>query len=661
MDLFRIGGAGLVTALGCPLWFEASVYPRLDDFRKLSVSNLTDHRVEGSFNPIGLTLGVDVEPADNGCRYTVTATKTVRDDLCAILKARLAMTGDNIKWSYGITPAKQDLGANRHGSDDLLPLIAATDGWHGTAMYLPPDLPVMYKVGFDGGPYVQWEVALSDATHKFPGMTRMQLYIVSVAADRCYRAALADYYGRFPAHFVRRINRNGPWWFSGVVKREDFADYYVFSEVADDPGPKPVGEDGNEAIIATATSERARGMMEFRYVNPGQCELMFLEQFPERIEIDDRNPDANLHFESNPEQGHNILSAAAIDRVLAEHPVAGPRLPLDAHSDTTINEIIRNSGIYHETGVYETWCRVTPWAGNSITFPINADPELPAAPGRSNAGQRIERFVEEYVKHYPVFSGLYIDSIFGFGRFLNYRREHFACADAPLTFDEAGRACLPNQWGMLKLLQRLRAGCDKSGHFLFGNARWALRCGFFIQTLCDLRGVETGLAAWSSEELAYYRCQCHQKQVLSLLSSSEPVTPQQLEAYLKVCLIYKVYPAPCWPEMPVTDRPAVEGVYVKYLQLLQKLEAAGDWQILSDFRCANHAVICEQYGPARGGMLVLLNPSSEKQLVRVLSRTGSGGPAGVINLMNQAAYDWRGGGLDLPLQAGELMLLRLAT
>ena len=63
------------------------------------------------------------------------------------------------------------------------------------------------------------------------------------------------------------------------------------------------------------------------------------------------------------------------------------------------------------------------------------------------------------------FVSIHWDRLGGWSNFLNYRRNHFAYADHPLTFDQAGRICIYTQFSNYELFDAYRLLLQQGGLF----------------------------------------------------------------------------------------------------------------------------------------------------------------------------------------------------
>jgi hypothetical protein len=101
-----------------------------------------------------------------------------------------------------------------------------------------------------------------------------------------------------------------------------------------------------------------------------------------------------------------------------------------------------------------------------VDFPHNCDPDLfadktPHAPVYADMYLR----KADDLRKVGNFLGIHWDRLGGWSNFLNYRREHFAYVDHPLTFDQQGRPCIQTQFSNYELFDAYRLLLQKGGLF----------------------------------------------------------------------------------------------------------------------------------------------------------------------------------------------------
>ena len=229
----------------------------------------------------------------------------------------------------------------------------------------------------------------------------------------------------------------------------------------------------------------------------------------------------------------------------------------------------------------------------------------------------------------PVLDGTYIDSFEMAAATLNYRREHFANATIPLTFDGDGRACQLGVFNTVEFAREVARRMWQGGRMMFANStpnRFPWGAAWL-----DVMGTETNWAPAgaytpnSDAVMNYRRAICYQRPYLLLLNTVyDDFKPEWVELYFKRCTAYGIFPgffshnaadAPYWtrPNLYNRDRP----LFRKYIPLIQALSAAG-WEPVTHARSGNPSVYVERFGKPGGPMfLTVFNDSHEPQGAQV--------------------------------------------
>lgn len=221
----------------------------------------------------------------------------------------------------------------------------------------------------------------------------------------------------------------------------------------------------------------------------------------------------------------------------------------------------------------------------------------------------------------PELDGAYIDSIEGWSDIPNFRREHFAAADVPLTFDtETKRPLILNVFSIYEGVGALADEMHKRGKLIMANAalwRWPWWAHYL-----DAMGTETN---WLVEGeyrpddhavFAYRRALSYQKPYLLLQNTDyDRFGPELVERYMQRCLFYGCFPGffshdaatdpyfgnPRWYNR---DR----HLLAKYVPLIQRIHKAG-WEPVTHARVlraspvsAGLAGLGRTSTPRRGGI-----------------------------------------------------------
>lgn len=225
--------------------------------------------------------------------------------------------------------------------------------------------------------------------------------------------------------------------------------------------------------------------------------------------------------------------------------------------------------------------------------------------------------------------GTYIDSYEMAATEQNYRREHWAYVDLPITFSQTTRElCSLGVFHTYEFERELAERMHSRGKLVFANA--VLNNFAFPAHLLDVLGIETDWAPGgnytpnSDEIINFRRALCYQKPYVLLLNTDyQAFKPEWVERYFKRCAFYAVFPSffshnaaddPYWQNETLynRDRP----LFRKYIPVIRDLSAAG-WQPITHARVSsrNGKVYVERYGsdPKAGIYFTLFNDSMSEQ------------------------------------------------
>ena len=208
----------------------------------------------------------------------------------------------------------------------------------------------------------------------------------------------------------------------------------------------------------------------------------------------------------------------------------------------------------------------------------------------------------------PGLDGTYIDSFEMAATTQNYRREHWAVVEEPLTFSfPEHRVCSLVAWHTYEFARELSRRMHDQGRLLMANA--VLSTFGFPAHMLDVMGTETDwgpgatYAPNSDETMNYRRALCYQKPYLLLLNTNySTFRPEWVDRYFQRCLFYGIFPSffshnaaddPYWqnPALYNRDRPLFE----RTIPVIQALAAAG-WEPVPLARSDNPEVWVERYG-----------------------------------------------------------------
>ena len=230
--------------------------------------------------------------------------------------------------------------------------------------------------------------------------------------------------------------------------------------------------------------------------------------------------------------------------------------------------------------------------------------------------------------------GTYIDSYEMAASAQNYRREHWASVDVPLTFDlNSRKVCSLGIFHTYEFAKELEQRMHGQGKLTFANA--ALINHAHPAHLLDVMGIETNWASGGEYApnpdsiMNYRRALCYQKPYCLLLNTDyDAFKPEWVELYFKRCAFYAIFPSffshnaaddPYWQNGTLynRDRP----LFRKYIPLIKELAGAG-WEPVTHARVESEgdSVWVERYGsgPEAGLFLTLFNDSDEEREYKLI-------------------------------------------
>ncbi len=343
---------------------------------------------------------------------------------------------------------------------------------------------------------------------------------------------------------------------------------------------------------------------------------------------------------------------------------------LTRKGDTKAQALL-TSGFHDEKGVLVAKFRNAPWCDGAV-WSMNS---MPGVKGTVTDFKN-KWNLEEKDKYYGpgkkgVLDGEYIDSSEGFvTALLNFRRDHFAVAETPLTFSKVG--CLPAQFCGLISFEYVRTIAEDvhgMGKLMMANATPARLC--WLAPLMDVLGTETNWCrggAWtpmSDADILYRRALTKGKPYCFIMNTDfNKFTYELVEKYMKRSLAYGMFPGFFSPEASQRshyfkrpdfynrDRP----LFKKYVPLC-KLVAEAGWEPIPWARSSDEHVYVERFG---NRYLTVYNDSKEPRNVTIALEKGLSPTAGSRELLSGKRVTWDAAGkTKLTLASEDVALLDL--
>jgi len=245
--------------------------------------------------------------------------------------------------------------------------------------------------------------------------------------------------------------------------------------------------------------------------------------------------------------------------------------------------------------------------------------------------------------------GAYLDTMECYECNLNYRREHWTYAEAPLIFDSARDPAMHQVFSHVAFARHMAQWLRPSDGIVFGNC--APRTPFAAPYL-DVLGNELhwkhgdAWAPWPDAEFNFVRFMCRDKPYCLLQYSDLDLEEQT--RYVKRCLFYGVFPsnqaAPgggwYWADPIVVARH--RPVFAKYVPIIVELAHAG-WRPLTLATADTEALWIERFGEGDDLYLTVFNPGPESQTATITldPRLGVDEGASLEELIAGDPVPWR--------------------
>ncbi len=577
-------------------------------------------------NPLGIQSQVEETTQDGSTFFDVTLIDTTGRDRAVTLFYAVPLPRNGLNWlqdprhSKPVAPLQEYVSTSgfRVGANGRLsrwPLAAVANEKHGTALGIDMRRPAFFRIGYSAGTeelYIAYDIAL---TPEKPS-ARVRFCQFHFDPSWGFRGALARYYELFPPYFQCRVPRQGLWMpFARISKVEGWEDFgFAFKE-------------GNNE---TAWDDE-HGILTFRYTEPTTWWMAMDKSLPRTLE-----------------------AAVAEARRLA---AAGNRSA----------QALLSSGFHDSEGRLVARLRDTPWC-NGAVWSLNS---MPGIQGEvADFQNRWNETIKERLygpNRRGDLDGEYFDSCGGYVTDdLDFRREHFAAADTPLTF--AFDTQRPAIFKGLILFESIRAMANDlhaNGKFVQANGPVSRFC--WLAALVDVMGTETN---WHRDghwrpmpdtEMLYRRAMCQGKPYCFLMNTEfSEFPPELVEKYMKRALAYGMFPGFfshnaseghyfSRSELYNRDRP----LFKRYVPLCRTVAEAG-WQPITLARTNGEKVYVERFGEK---YLTVLNDSPQRRdvTIRLEGLDATDGH----ELLSGRPVVWQNGQTTLTLDAEDVAVIEL--
>jgi len=481
-------------------------------------------------------------------------------------------------------------------SQDLIPISVLTNPKTGAglAVAISPDTPCMFAAGCSKskGLFVKAKVGFSDLT-KPASQAKISFVVYPVDAKWGMRDALRQYYALSPQAYEGKSKVNGLWIFHGKATTVPNSPQFGFHSLGELGEARHIGKLAVDILTPEEIAQEKKwGIEIYPYVIPGQREVGFLDKL---------KGDGKTMGMPEQDQTRDVLqvhysTAEALD--ILEH-MTEKNMTITQRIQSVPDYIatVKSSYLIGADGDIVTRPRVTDWSDKSLTFPMNVNPAIPTNGAKFNAGTEILNECRLWLEN-PAWAGIYVDSLYRWGEYINYRREHFPYAKYGLTYGPDGRPCLDESLDHLAFLDELRAMVRSKGKNLSANGV-RQKCWFLAQRL-DVAGSEFGTNS-DLEGVAFRRSMSYHKPYMSMNHGMKGRESDR--RYVGRCFLFGVYGCSDMPYFNTTDYPKVKDIYDTYLPIQRQMFPLG-WEPVTHGRSLTDGVLIERFG---GGPVIFFS------------------------------------------------------
>ncbi len=575
---------------------------------------------------LGLKLEEEVSRSGRAEFHKVRISDTTGKDRAVTLVFALPLRRGSWKWFADprreevAEPPREFYETVRHsaGSDGRLsrwPLAAVASGNEGRAVAIDMGRPAYFRVGFSAAfneLYAAYDIGLVPEKSS----AEIRLCTFSFDATWGFRGALAAYYEIFPDYFRCRVHKQGIWMpFYKISQVEGWQDFgFRFKE-----GDNEVAWDDAHDIIT------------FRYTEPMTWWMKMPKEMPRTME-------------------------AALEEARR----------LAAKGDRRAQALL-TSGFHDENGRFPARLLETPWCNGAVWSMDSSSGVRGEITDFKNKWSPAIRERLYGPDRKGDLDGEYVDSSEGYVTDeLNFRREHFATARAPLTFSfQSRRPCVFRGLIAYDYVRSMAEDVRGMGKLMMANGTPSHLC--WLAPWLDVMGTETDWnrgKKWrpmTDRDLIWRRAICGPKPFCFLMNTVFDEFPYELsEKFMKRCLAYGMFPGYfshnaseghyfSRKDLYNRDRP----LFKKYVPLCRMVAEAG-WQPVPLAACDDPEVYVERFGRR---YLTLFNDSARRRSVTL--RLNGVEPAGTKDLVGDRPLDWKGGSAALTLEAEDVAVVEI--
>ncbi len=536
---------------------------------------------------LGLELKCEKKNVGRTVFCDVTISDTTGKDRAVTLIYAVPVPASQCNWlqdprqSLMVEPGREYINANgfsagANGQLSRYPFAAVSADDQGFALGIDMARPAFFRAGYNSGTgelFLAYDIGLA------PEKPTAHLRFCKFNFDPKwgFRGALSRFYEIFEDHFICRTPKQGLWMpFAKISQVKDWQDFgFKFKE-----GNNETAWDDEHDIIT------------FRYTEPMTWWMRMPKEMPRTLE-------------------------AALDYA---------RYLADEKSDRRAQAFF-TSGYHDEAGQFSARLLNTPWCDGAV-WSINSMPgvkgDITEFKNKWNAKLKEELYG---TKRRADLDGEYIDSSEGYVTDeLNFRRDHFAAAQTPLTFSLKSRKVgIFRGLIAFEYIRAISNDIHSMGKLMMANSTPIRLC--WLAPELDVMGTETDWnpgRTWrpmSDSDLLYRRVLCKGKPYCFLMNTRfEEFSHELVEKYMKRCLAYGMYPGFfshnasqghyfTRPELYERDR----DLFKKYVPICRLVAEAG-FEPITHARSSVEQIHVERFG---NRFLTVFNDSSQRRSVTI--------------------------------------------
>jgi len=576
---------------------------------------------------LALKLNCKTEKRDGVTFFDVNLADTGGRDRAVTLVYAVPVPAEGCRWLHdprrttSADPGREytnasSFAAGSNGRLSRYPFAAVATSTGGVALGIDMAEPAFFRAGYNAATeelFLAYDLGL--AHEKSTAHVRFCKFTFDPKWE--FRAALDSYYRIFPESFRRRVEQQGLWMpFAKISRVKDWQDFGFRIKEGNDETPW----------------DDVHGILTFRYTEPMTWWMRMPADMPRTMEA------ALREAERLAKDKHDAQAAALF-----------------------------TSGYHDEKGQYCARFLDTPWC-NGAVWSINSMPgiagEITDFETKWNEEIRQKLYGPRKTADQD---GEYIDSSEGYVTDeLDFRRDHFAAADSPLTFSLVDRK--PAIFRGLIAFEYIR-GIERDVHamdkLMMANATPISLC--WLAPLLDVMGTETDWnpgGSWrpmSDSDLLFRRALCKGKPYCFLMNTEfERFGHDLTEKYMKRSLAYGMFPGFfsanasqghyfTRPELYERDR----DLFKKYVPLC-KLVAEAGWEPITLAHSSQPDVHVERFGDR---YLTVFNDGKTRQESTITIEMNISEPT--RELLTGREVQWRKGQTVLTLDAEDVAVLSL--